>query len=74
MRLEIFKRMMEIQDTKIELLWEEVEALTEIFRDNVNDLTPEIKQAFLKATKPFIMKYSELVGEEDFYAEEKEED
>lgn len=74
MRLEIFKRMMEIQDTKIELLWEEVEALTEIFRDNVNDLTPEIKQAFLKVTKPFIMKYSELVGEEDFYGEEKEED
>ena len=49
MRLEMFKRMMEIQETKIDLLWEEVDKLTQIFRDNVDTLTPEIKRDFLKA-------------------------
>lgn len=74
MRLEMIKRIMQIQETKIDLLWEEIEGLTEIFKDNVDTLTPEIKQAFLKVTKPFLLKYSELVGEEDLYGKIKEEE
>lgn len=74
MRLEMIKRIMQIQETKIDLLWEEIEGLTEIFKDNVDILTPEIKQAFLKVTKPFLSKYSELVGEEDIYGKIKEEE
>lgn len=74
MRLEMFKRMMEIQETKIDLLWEEVDKLTQIFRDNVDTLTPEIKRDFLKATKPFLLKYSELIGEEDVYGKIKKEE
>lgn len=74
MRLEMIKRIMQIQETKIDLLWEEIEGLTEIFKDNADTLTPEIKQAFLKVTKPFLLKYSELVGEEDLYGKIKEEE
>ena len=74
MRLEMIKRIMQIQETKIDLLWEEIEGLTEIFKDNVDTLTPEIKQAFLKVTKPFLLKYSELVGEEDLYGKIKKEE
>lgn len=73
MRLEMIKRIMQIQEAKIDLLWEEIEGLTEIFKDNVDTFTPEVKQAFLKVTKPFLLKYSELVGEEDIYGKIKEE-
>lgn len=72
MRAEIFKRMMEIQEEKLDILWEFTEGVTELFVKNLYDVPPNIREGYIKLTKPFIEKYNALLGE-DTYGEEEED-
>lgn len=73
MRVEIFKRMMEIQEEKLDILLEFTEGVTELFVKNLYDIPPNIREGYIKLAKPFIEKYNALLGEET-YGEEEEED
>lgn len=73
MRVEIFKRMMEIQEEKLDILWEFTEGVTKLFTKNLYDIPPNVREGYIKLAKPFIEKYNALLGE-DTYGEEKEED
>lgn len=73
MRAEIFKRMMEIQEEKLDILWEFTEGVTKLFVENLYDVPPNIREGYIKLAKPFIEKYNALLGE-DTYGEEEEED
>lgn len=70
MKAEIIKRYMEIQQEKLDLLWELNEKVTRIFTKHINIIPLEVKEDYIEATKPFIKKYQELMGMEDLNEEE----
>lgn len=73
MRAEMIKRMMEIQEEKLDILWEFTEGVTELFTKNLYDIPPNVRKGYMKLAKSFIEKYNALLGE-DTYGEEKEEE
>ena len=69
--MSLFKRILEIQYKKVELLLDVLENTSQIFTKYIDIIPEEVKDEYINITQPFINKYKELLGEEGNY--EKEE-
>lgn len=70
MRIEMIKRLMQIQEEKLDLLWDLNKKITKLFVKHIDIIPQEVKEDYIDITKPFIKKYTELMGREDTNEEE----
>lgn len=71
MKAELIKRLIHLQEQKLDLCLEFNEQVSQLFVRYVKDLSSEFKQEFIDIAQVFIDRYNELLGEEGETNEEE---
>lgn len=71
MKAELIKRLIHLQEQKLDLCLEFNEQVSQLFVKYVKDLSSEFKQEFIDIAQVFIDRYNELLGEEGETNEEE---
>lgn len=71
-RKELYKRLIQIQDEKLDLCLALLEKISELFIRYKSELPYEFKEKYCDYAEPFMLKYRALLGEEGSYGDEEE--